>query len=332
MEGLMQRVLAAAVMAAIVFGGWQFFQKYQFKGLDSVRIEPRAGAGYAGSGGETGSAAANYGGTIKIASFNIQVLGRSKIAQRSVMDVLCDVVRRFDVVAIQEVRANTDDILPRFIEKINASGRRYDYLIGPRLGRTSSKEQYAFVFDTATIEVDRAAMYTVEDRADLLHREPLVASFRVRGPPPNEAFTFTLLNVHTDPDEVNQEVAALAQAYTAVRNDGRGEDDVILVGDLNADEHEFGPLAQLPNITWAISGVPTNTRGNKTYDNILFHRAATSEFTGLTGVVDLMRDYQLPLDAALEVSDHLPIWAQFSVLEGGQVGRVAERSDERTVK
>jgi deoxyribonuclease-1-like protein len=328
----MQRVIAAAVLAALVFGGWQFFQKYQFKGLDNVRIEPRAGAGSAGSTGAAGHAVADYGGAIKIASFNIQIFGRSKIAQRRVVDVLCDVVRRFDVVAIQEVRANTDDILPRFIESINSGGRKYDYLIGPRLGRTSSKEQYAFVYDTATIEVDRTAMYTVEDRADLLHREPLVASFRVRGPPPSEAFTFTLVNVHTDPDEVPQEVAALAQVYQAVRNDGRGEDDVILAGDLNADEQNFGPLGQVPNITWAISGVPTNTRGNRTYDNILFHRAATSEFTGLSGVVDLMRDYQLTLDAALEVSDHLPVWAQFSVLEGGQPGRVAERSDARTVR
>jgi deoxyribonuclease-1-like protein len=325
----MQRIVSAALLTALVFGGWQFFQKYQFKGLDNVRLEPRGGAA---GGLATGTAVAGDGSTIKIASFNIQILGRSKIAQRKVMDVLCDVVRRFDVVAIQEVRANTDDILPRFIEKINSGGRRYDYLIGPRLGRTSSTEQYAFIYDTATIETDRTALYTVEDRADLLHREPLVASFRVRGPPASEAFTFTLVNVHTDPDEVPQEVAALAQAYHAVRNDGRGEDDVVLVGDLNADETKFGPLGQVPNIVWAISGVPTNTIGTQTYDNILFHRTATSEFTGLCGVVDLMRDYQLTLDAAKEVSDHLPVWAEFSVFEGGQFGRVAGRANSKLVK
>src|SRR5688500_356745 len=111
----MQRILAAAVMAAMVFGGWKFYQKYEFKGLDSVRLEPRSGST---GGAATGPASAANGGTIKIASFNIQILGRSKIAQRKVTDVLCDVVRRFDVVAIQEVRANTDDILPRFVEKI----------------------------------------------------------------------------------------------------------------------------------------------------------------------------------------------------------------------
>jgi deoxyribonuclease-1-like protein len=326
MEGPMKRAVVAALLAALVVGGWQFLQKYQFKGLEGVRIERRDGRG--STGGSATQPVSDYGGTIKIASFNIQVLGRSKLAQPSVMEVLCDVVRRFDVVAIQEVRAREDDILPRFVRQINAGGRKYDFLIGPRLGRTQSKEQYAFVYDTATIESDRTALYTVADPGDLLHREPLVGSFRVRGPPPGEAFTFSLINIHTDPDEARQEVDALAQVERAVRADGRGEDDVILLGDLNADERNFGSLGLLPNITWVISGVPTNTRGNQTYDNILFHRAATSEFTGMSGVVDLMRDYRLTLDAAIEVSDHLPIWAEFSALEGGQPGRVAARPRE----
>jgi endonuclease/exonuclease/phosphatase family metal-dependent hydrolase len=319
----MQRIVALALTIALAVGGWQFFQRFQFKGLENVRLEPRAGRDNAG---DATRPVGDFGGTIKIASFNIQVLGRSKLAQASVMDVLSDVVRRFDVVAIQEVRASTDDVLPRFVQKINSGGRRYDYVIGPRLGRTTSKEQYAIVFDTDTLETDRSAMYTVSDPRDLLHREPLVACFRVRGPPPNEAFTFTLVNIHTDPDEVSQEVAALAQVYQAVRNDGRGEDDIILLGDFNANEHKLGPLAQVPNIAWAIAGLPTNTRRTETYDNILFSRVATSEFTGLSGVVDLMRDYQLSIDAALEVSDHLPVWAEFAAVEGGQAGHIAARA------
>jgi deoxyribonuclease-1-like protein len=331
-EGLMPRVVAAAVLAALIIGGWQFLQKYQFKGLENVRVEPRGGAGAGTNSGQATYPVSDAGGTIKIASFNIQVFGRSKLAKAAVMQVLCDVARRFDVIAIQEIRAREDDIVPRFVQQLNAAGRRYDFLIGPRLGRTSSKEQYAFVYDTATIEADRAALYTVEDRADLLHREPLVGSFRVRGPAPQDAFTFTLVNAHTDPDEVTREVAALAGVFRAVRNDGRGEDDIILLGDLNADEQNLGTLTTLPNITWIVSGIPTNTRGSHTYDNILFNRVATSEFTGLSGVIDLMREYQLTLDAALEVSDHLPIWAEFSALEGGQPGRIATRKDSSQVK
>ena len=100
-------------------------------------------------------------GTLRIASFNIQVFGAAKLAKPAVMNVLADVVRQFDVVAIQEVRAKTDDILPRFVDLINSTGRHYDFVIGPRLGRSNSKEQYAFIFDTASVEVDRSALYTV---------------------------------------------------------------------------------------------------------------------------------------------------------------------------
>ncbi len=80
----------------------------------------------------------------------------------------------------------------------------------------------------------------------------------------------------------------------------------------------------MPGITAAIMGLPTNVRGTEELDNLLFHREATTEFTGRSGVFDFLREYNLSLDAAAEVSDHVPVWAEFSIYEGGQPGRVAE--------
>ena len=264
------------------------------------------------------TATRNNDESIRIATFNIQVFGQSKLSKPRVMQVLADVVRQFDIVAIQEVRSKEQTVLPRFVEQINADGSRYDYAIGPRLGRTSSKEQYAYVFNTDTIQIDRQWIYTVADPDDRLHREPLVAAFRTLGPDADQAFTFTLINIHTDPDETDLELDALDDVFVSVRADGSGEDDIILLGDLNVDEYDLGELGRLPGITYVISGVPTNTRGNRTYDNILFDRRATVEYTGRAGVLDLMTQYGLSLDEALEVSDHLPVWAEFSVYEGGR--------------
>jgi endonuclease/exonuclease/phosphatase family metal-dependent hydrolase len=264
-------------------------------------------------------------GAIRIASFNIEVFGAAKLNKPEVVETLVRIIRQFDVVAIQEIRAADTTVIPQFISLINATGRRYDALIGPRIGRTASKEQYAFIFDTERIETDPDAMYTVDDPDDLLHREPLVAVFRARGPAHEKAFTFTLINVHTDPDEAESEVDALADVFRAVRNDGRREDDIILLGDLNVDDSHLGELGELSDITWLISGTPTNTRRTKQYDNILIQRRATVEFTGLAGVFDFTSEYQLPLDAALAVSDHLPVWAEFSPHEGGAAGPVASR-------
>jgi deoxyribonuclease-1-like protein len=326
-EGTVPKLSSVFTVIVLAVAGWFFFQNFKIGGLDNLVVQERK----EGDGsGETFTAAEKKappvqqnGETIRIASFNIQVFGESKMAKPEVMKVLVDVVRQFNVVAIQEVRATSQDVVPKFVEMINAGGRHYEYVIGERLGRTSSKEQYAIIYDAASIEVDRSAIYTIADPDDLLHREPLVAPFRVRGPAPNEAFTFTLIDIHTDPDETKQELDALGDVYNAVRNDGRGEDDIILLGDLNVDEYHLGKLGKLPGVVPLIAGVPTNTRGNKTYDNMVVHQASTSEFTGTAAVFDLMDRYNLTMDQALEVSDHMPIWAEFSIFEGGAAGRLA---------
>jgi endonuclease/exonuclease/phosphatase family metal-dependent hydrolase len=261
---------------------------------------------------------------ITVASFNVQVFGQGKLDRPEVMEVITGVVRRFDVIAIQEVRSKEQDVIPELVRRVNADGSRYDYVIGERLGRTSSREQYAFVYDTSRLEVLPQSVYTVDDPRDELHREPLVTTFRVRDDRIDDPFSFTLVNIHTDPDEVDAEVDALAEVFLRVQGDRIGEDDVILLGDLNADEYHLGRLGSLPSIATAIRGTPTNTRRTESYDNLVFDRRATVEYTGQAGVLDLESEFRLTRDEALEVSDHLPVWAVFSATEsagGSLAGR-----------
>jgi endonuclease/exonuclease/phosphatase family metal-dependent hydrolase len=323
-------------IATFLFGliasavGWVFFQNFDIKGLDDFKVVPR-NSSTAGGGQDatlTSLPEARTTGTIRVASFNIQVFGTSKSAKPHVMDILARIVREFDIVAIQEIRALDQDIVPNFVDLINSAGRQYDYVIGPRLGRTTSKEQYAFIYDLATIQVDRSQLYTVSDPDDLLHREPLVGWFRARGIPPEQAFTFSLVNIHTDPDETKTELNALGDVFRVVRDDGRQEDDVIILGDLNVDDRNLGALGQVSGISWVISATPTNTRGTSQYDNIVFQSQATREFTGRGGVYDFLRTYNLSMEEALEVSDHMPVWAEFSAYEGGQPGRIAGRDGD----
>ena len=122
-----------------------------------------------------------------------------------------------------------------------------------------------------------------------------------------------------------EEVAALADVFRVMQQARPDEDDVILLGDLNANESQLGPLAQIPGISWAIRGAMTNTRQNKMYDNLLFHSQATSEFTGRWGVYDLEGAYGLTRDQALKVSDHLPVWAEFGIWESSSRDRFANQ-------
>jgi endonuclease/exonuclease/phosphatase family metal-dependent hydrolase len=273
------------------------------------------------------------GDMVRIASFNIQVFGEQKLSNTDVVRVLADIVRHFDIVAIQEIRDEQQNLLARFAEAVNAPGLRYDYVIGPRLGRTTSKEQYGYLFNTDTIEVDRRAIFTVADPDDLLHREPLVASFRCRRAEPNLAFTFTLVNIHTDPtpQTLREELSVLDDVFQSVRSHPRGEDDVILLGDFNSNYRQMGELSQMPGLVFAVTNsaanklLATNITGKAQYDNLVFDRAATQEFLGRSGVFDFLREYNLSQSQAKLVSDHLPVWAEFSIYEGGVPGRVAAR-------
>ncbi|NOY42494.1 MAG: endonuclease/exonuclease/phosphatase [Planctomycetes bacterium] len=352
----MQRLLSLATLAVMGGLGFLFLKG---GGLDQVIVAPRADQSQAANSFPGGSQApsswgapgnnpatqnpsisqpqyqpttnngaalpvgAANGPTIRIASFNIQVFGNKKASKPYVMNTLAEIVRKFDVVAIQEIRSKDQYLIPNFVQLINQQGRKYDHVIGPRLGVTTSKEQYVYLFDTERIDIDHQSVYTVGDPDGLLHRPPLVATFRTRGVNPDNAFTFTLVNTHTDPDLVPRELAALAEVYRVVRRSSRGEDDIILLGDLNTDDRRLGRLGQLPSILPLITGVWTNTKQNKQYDNLIIHQPSTTEYTGRSGVFNVSRWFNLTQQQATEVSDHFPVWAEFSVYERDLAGRVA---------
>ena len=218
---------------------------------------------------------------------------------------------------MQGVRGKNQGVLIRLVEQLNAaSGRTYDFATCPTQQRDALEHYSAFLFDRGRIDVDRTTVHFVEDRLGRFRIKPLVGSFRVHGPDPAEAFTFTLINVETDPEHVAAELDLLAEAFRAVRDDGRNEDDIILLGDLESDDQHLGQLGKLLGVTALLSGVPTTVRGANLLDNILLDRRATSEFTGRVEVVDMMREFELTMPGAQEISEHLPIWAEFSVVRG----------------
>ena len=350
-EGFVPRSYSLFLIAILAGGGW-FFTKGPGKGnLGKILsaysqsqgglnqappgyappYQPQPGAQipaqYAGQSAPAPSPPSPmFGGpAIRVASFNIQVFGDSKASKPHIMSTLAAIIQNFHLVAIQEIRTQDDYFIDNFLRNyVNQNGRAYDKVVGPRLGRSNSKEQYAFIYDTAAIEVNPHVI-TINDPDDLLHREPLVAMFRVRGPPSQQAFTFVLINIHTDPDETDTELDALEKVYQVVRRIAGGEDDIILLGDLNVDDQHLGALGQLNGVRPIVRGVYTNTRQTALYDNIVIHHPSTAEFSGRWGVYNIEQFHKLTREQALQVSDHLPVWAEFSAYESTSPGRVATR-------
>ena len=322
----MLKLLKLALLVAAGFGAWYFLTHFRVLGLNSIKVESRTDP--PGGGGVPKPSFSPFApqGTkpaIRVGAANFAPLDGAKLARQHIVGRIVQIVRQFDVLAVQGIQARDQNVLVQLVEQTNAGGRHYDFAVAPQVGREPVKQYNAFVFDSDRVEIDRRTVAWVDNRAGQFEQPPLVAAFRAKGPPAAEAFTFTLVNVQASSERTAEELALLAKVFRAVRDDGRNEDDVILLGTLGTDEEHLGPLGLLPNILSAISGTPTTTRGTRLADNILFDRRATAEYTHRSGVVDLMRQFNLTLREAGEIAEHLPVWAEFSVYEGGQAGHVA---------
>ncbi len=258
---------------------------------------------------------------VRIAALPLSTLSPSTLTIPQMMEILADLMRRFDVIAVQDIRAIDDSTLPTFVSMVNAQGDRYAYLPGPPVGRFSSPARYAFLFDSDRLEVDMGSVYTVPVPTELLDRQPMVARFRVRSVPAEHAFTFTLVNVQVQADRLAVESDTLADVFLSVQRNGSGEDDVLLLGNMGPPG-TLGRIKQLPNVTAAIQGSSADHRKEDLAFNLLFDSGTTVEYTGRSGVLDLISLYGLSREQALFVSQQQPIWAEFSVYEGG-VGPVA---------
>lgn len=314
-------------------GAWWFLRHYQVQGLENVAVKPRSGQTRGNAvPGQTGAelpAVPAGKDTLRIATFNCGPVDAAKMAKLQVVNRLAQVIRKFDIVALQDIQARNRGILTQLVEQVNAEGRFYHYAVAANVDREVVHQYSAFVFDRATVQVDLSTVYPLQDPDGRLRRAPLAASFRARGPEESQAFTFTLVNVHVDPEHAGAELDLLDDVFRAVRDDGRNEDDVILLGDLGADDRHLGQLGKVPNLIGAVVGLPTLTRGTQGADNLVFDFRATKEFTGKSGVVDLMRELNLTMQEAQELAGHLPVWAEFSVYEGGQPGTTLAKPPRR---
>ena len=103
----------------------------------------------------------------------------------------------------------------------------------------------------------------------------------------------------------------------------------MIVGEMKGGSREL-PVDR-GTVRFAFTDIPTDVAGEQTRAGILFSARGTIEFTGRSGALDFLRKYNLSLERSLEVSEHLPVWAEFSAVEGGEPGRIAPVDDASQV-
>ncbi|MFB0503614.1 MAG: endonuclease/exonuclease/phosphatase family protein [Candidatus Bathyarchaeia archaeon] len=255
--------------------------------------------------------------TIRIAAFNIQIFGESKRHKDYVMEVLVDIVREFDIVLIQEIRDSSEETAPYLLQWINEiEGPEYRFVRSERLGRTTSREAYAYFFNSETVEIIEDSDRVYNDASDVFEREPYIVSFR------SGNFDFTLVGMHTKPDDAYSEIGNLTFVVSSILSENPEEKDIIVLGDLNADGRYFdeddpsSPF-KASEFYWVITNeMDTMTKTDYTYDRIVLVNATYShEYVEHSAKVFYFdQEYELNNSTlVLEVSDHYPIYAEFRI-------------------
>lgn len=281
--------------------------------------------------GESGQFATQV---VRIASFKLNSEASTTLPSQSI-DLIADICRQYDAIAIQQIGARDTVWLGRLVDRMNemgaagtmhlrgdsAEGRREYAFISDAVQNGNTGIQTAIVFNQRTLEIGQSGEYTIQDPDRMLDRPALVGCFRARGPDPDRAFTFTLANIEIAGKRSDLARVYLKELYRAIRDDGRMEDDVIIVGDLSSDGPGPMSIGSPAGLTWAISGRTENIQPTTRLDNVVFGNSATVEYTGRSGVSDFMRLYNLRSADAMSISDRMPVWAEFSVFEGGESTR-----------
>jgi endonuclease/exonuclease/phosphatase family metal-dependent hydrolase len=254
-------------------------------------------------------------GVITICTFNIQNFGKTKMNDPERVAQLVSIVRKYDLVAVQEISDASGSVPYAFLEKINEGGRyHYEYVCSERTGKQpddkNSAEQYAFFYNSATVAlVADPALYD-DSAEDRFAREPYTARFKAKKGP----FNFVLVTVHTAPQQAVSEIGSLDEVVKWARKRYNNESEIIVVGDYNASCSYARP-EQLDQLSFRGSGyewiIPDTAKTNLSagsrcaYDRFVMTTATHPYFTGQWGVD---RSF-----SSKTISDHWPVWAEFRV-------------------
>jgi len=245
------------------------------------------------------------------------------------MAYIAEIVCRYDVIAIQEVKWDTSALRMLLAEFLGPNWGVIvsDVSAGPR----GNAERMAFIYDKRRVEPSGLAGEIVlsptaeGDPIQQFDRTPYIVGFRSVGE------GFTLLTAHIKYGEVPadrlEELRALSGYIAAEIRDrakaGAEENNLIVLGDFNIDDRGDNPLFQAFVSTGLV--VPSQLLNLKTtyatkskyYDQIAWFMDDLDLLAGeQAGVVDFAGAVYQELSLgqmSYRVSDHFPVWVEFLV-------------------
>lgn len=330
---LIVTALAVSSCLAVI---WHYKIEFTETGIQ-LRARPTAMSGDGGASGGKAAKITRPAGTVRFASFQVDPLTGTELHGSDRLNRLAEIMGRFDLVALQGIHEEGPKPLVYLTDEIKRkTGREFDAVIGPLVGRKDRRQRFAVIYDTAQIEVGRLDTYTIPERGDPFLFDPLVVSVRTRGEKPDQAFTCSVVVLYVSDQDAARELQRVSELIRRVQMDGRREDDVLLMGTFQSDGEQIGAATHSARLAPLIRGedplLKTLTDRSEQADNVVIDTWATTEFTGRLGVFDFMREFNLDLESASSVASHLPVWVEFHIRET-EAGPMAKReAASRTVR
>lgn len=247
---------------------------------------------------------------VKLLSWNLENFGKSK--SDNTISSIATIVKEYDIIALQEVVAGYGgaQAVAKLADELNRKGSKWEYAISDPTSSSAHKtERYAFLWKTHKIK--KIGQSWLEKKYHLeIEREPFFSTFEY------EQKQFTVVNFHAitkskQPETEIKYFRFFLQEYPTL--------NLIFVGDFNCPQSHtvFNPLRKM-NYTSTLINQKTSLKREciqdkclaSEFDNIYYNRSKIKAIR--TGVIPFYQNYN-SLKEAREISDHIPIWASFSL-------------------
>ncbi|XP_061837310.1 deoxyribonuclease-1-like isoform X2 [Nerophis lumbriciformis] len=274
----------------------------------------------------------NIAAEMKIAAFNIQRFGLTKVSNPDVLSALVKIVSRYDIIVILEVVDVSGTAVELFVKELNRANASHHYAqqLSSRLGRNRYKEQFLFLYRDDVVDLVDCYQYEDNQECDMdaFAREPYILHFKPHNTVKGIAGLtmlkdIVLIPVRTTQWDTEKELDELYDVFLAVKAKWK-TDNVMILGDFNADgkfvTHKGMKELRIrsdKNFHWLIGDdvdTTSNTANTHTYDRIVVYGddVMAAIVPQSAKPFNFHREFSMTEELAQQVSDRYPVEVELS--------------------
>ena len=246
---------------------------------------------------------------VKLLSWNIENFGKSKSSAE--ISFIAQTVKNYDIIVLLEVvtGAGGAQAVAFLAEELNRTGTKWEYTISnPTRSSAYKTERYAYLWKNS--KVKKIGKAWLEKKYHLeMDREPFLCTFEYNGKP------FTVVNFHAITKSKQPETEIKYLKYFPAEYPTL---NLIFAGDFNCPQSHtvFNPLKNMGYVpcfrkqkTSLKQACVNGECLASAYDNIFYNYKIEKLNSGVIHFYTRFKSLQ----EARTVSDHVPIWMEFSL-------------------